>query len=480
MFKGNHVGRRLGFALGAAAFCLASVSPGVLKGQSATAYYVRAGATGAANGLDWTNAFQTLPATLTRGQIYYIADGSYPSYTFSTPAAQATVITIKKATPASHGTSTGWLDTYGDGTANWAPITFNTSHWRFDGATGGGPGSWKSGHGFRFNNLACENAAFVSTANGLSNITIRHVSFTQTGNTEVCSNATVNAAHGIFTSTGGEGSIYDSLFEYLHFDNLGGLPFFMRGGRGNVIQYNYSGNICGKYVADVNAHCAMTVVHGMEDMHFRYNYLAESPSSGGFVKNDYEVSTGIYIYGNVFRDGLPIACNTGTCDKWWIMNNTFTDLVTGPVAGSGKIGATSVIYNNLVYAGKVISFSTSVNHAIHDYTWYSRIQRAACHMLAAPHDNVVTARAGGCDAISEAQDPFVDSTGNAPEDFRLVATIGNYAGRNVCEVLQCGGAAAAFNRDAFGRERGSDGTLDRGAYEHAPPTAPSNLRLVRP
>ena len=40
-------------------------------------HYVRAGATGSADGTDWTNAFTDLPATLTRGDTYFVADGTY-------------------------------------------------------------------------------------------------------------------------------------------------------------------------------------------------------------------------------------------------------------------------------------------------------------------------------------------------------------------------------------------------------------------
>ncbi len=45
--------------------------------------YVRAGAGGTGTGADWTNAYTSLPNPLTRGDTYYIADGSYSG---STPA----------------------------------------------------------------------------------------------------------------------------------------------------------------------------------------------------------------------------------------------------------------------------------------------------------------------------------------------------------------------------------------------------------
>jgi hypothetical protein len=460
-----------GLTLGFALFLLSAQEP-VVIGQ-VQYYYVRAGATGSGNGSDWTNAFATLPTSLSRGATYFVADGSYGSYTFSTPVSANLSITVKKATVAEHGTNTGWIDSYGDGTAAWQPIEFLTSNWVFDGATGGGPSRWKSGHGFTFNSLACtSNTAFISTADGVSNLTISHVAFTQTGSTTTCT----TASHGIYTATGGEGAIYNSRFEYLYFDNLGGLPFFMRAGSGNVIQYSYTGDICGMSVANVNEHCETVIVHGMNNTHFRYNYVAESPSSGGFVKNDYEPSTGIYIYGNVISRGVPIVCNHGVCSDWLVLNNTFTNLTSGPVTSSGQISSNSKIYNNIAYQGTVSSFSNIYNAAKYDYTWYSRIVWSSCQMVAAPHDNVV-AGADGCDRILMSDDPFVSSTGDLPEHLKLRSSI---PGVDVCTLVSCGGNNA-FNRDAFGNQRGLDGVWDRGAYEYSGGAgtlqAPKNLRI---
>src|SRR6059036_1896844 len=75
-------------------------------------HYVRSGATGTGTGADWTNAFTALPATLVRGDTYYIAAGTYSGYTFNTPVSGTTLITVKAATIADHGTSVGWSDAF--------------------------------------------------------------------------------------------------------------------------------------------------------------------------------------------------------------------------------------------------------------------------------------------------------------------------------------------------------------------------------
>ena len=107
--------------------------------------YIRQGATGAGNGSDWTNAFTDLPTSWVRGDTYWIADGTYSARTLNTPVNGTAVITIKKATAASHGTSTGWSAAFGDGQAviNGA-VVITTSYWTFDG-TSRNENNWKDG-----------------------------------------------------------------------------------------------------------------------------------------------------------------------------------------------------------------------------------------------------------------------------------------------------------------------------------------------
>lgn len=50
----------------------------------ATDHYINAAVSGGSDdGSDWTNAWTTLPATLTRGDTYWIADGQYGAYMFN-------------------------------------------------------------------------------------------------------------------------------------------------------------------------------------------------------------------------------------------------------------------------------------------------------------------------------------------------------------------------------------------------------------
>ncbi len=122
-------------------------------------HYIRDGATGG-DGSSWSNAWDDLPSTLTRGDTYYIADGYYAPYLFDDAKSSTSYITIKKAIISDHGTETGWSSTYGDGQAVFTGITanaltailrFRTGYYIFDGQTGSGDLS--SSYGFKITNV---------------------------------------------------------------------------------------------------------------------------------------------------------------------------------------------------------------------------------------------------------------------------------------------------------------------------------------
>lgn len=437
---------------------------------SAASHYIRSGSSGANNGTNWSDAWQQLPASLIRGDTYYVADGNYGGYVFDDANSGSQVITIKKATAADHGTDTGWQGSFGDGTAVFTgTIDVRNSYFVFDGSNGGGPGSWKTGHGFEFTSPAGTSINYFQLAEAVSNVTLRHIYFNQTGNTEVYT----TGAAAIYNST----TVFNSLFEYLYFENLGALPFMFRGGGGNIMQYNYTGDICGMSVADFNQHCEAVVIHDMDDSHFRWNYVAECPSSGGFVKNNTQNSNLIRIYGNVFENGFPINCNSGSCTNWRVFNNTFHSFGGGPVGGDGAADGTNLFYNNIIYGASYLGYLWGT----HDYNWFSNSAGARCTMSPNSHENICVDCAAGCDSVTEVHNPFLNAAGNTTESFRLAAPIDGHPGVNICLLDDCQGEDK-YNIDTFGNIRGADGSWDRGALEYAagpadttPPAAPTGL-----
>ena len=185
--------------------------------------YVRAGATGANNGSDWTNAYASLPATLVRGDTYYIADGSYAGRTFSTPVSGTTPIIVKKATLADHGIATGWSDTYGDGQAAFTSgFVFTSSYWTFDGQTGGGAvNSWVQNFGFKITETG-DSSAIIKVGQGgtANNITIRHVDLQGKGSVSNSGGSASNDGLAIYGSS-------DVTLSYFRMVGIGRCPFFV-------------------------------------------------------------------------------------------------------------------------------------------------------------------------------------------------------------------------------------------------------------
>lgn len=109
----------------------------VATGLNAATNYIRRDATGSGTGTDWINAFTNIPGTLTRGDVYLIADGAdYGSYNFNDPVSGSQYIRLQKATAAAHGTDVGWDDSYGDGQAVFRQIQIDRAYFIIDGATG--------------------------------------------------------------------------------------------------------------------------------------------------------------------------------------------------------------------------------------------------------------------------------------------------------------------------------------------------------
>ncbi len=102
--------------------------PDTANKKSKSQYHVRADATGANDGSNWTNAYTELPDDLERGSTYYIASGTYSSYTFDDAVSGSLYITIKKATITNHGIETGWDNSYEDGEVVLGTLKFTADY----------------------------------------------------------------------------------------------------------------------------------------------------------------------------------------------------------------------------------------------------------------------------------------------------------------------------------------------------------------
>lgn len=436
------------------AFLLSMLFLNVLSAEAAN-HYVRSGATGSMNGSDWTNAYTSLPATLTRGDTYYIADGGYPGYVFDDAVSGTLVITIRKATITDHGTATGWTDNYGDGQAVFAPrLQFVRGYYVFDGVTGGGPGSWDSGHGFKIlvaDGNTVNDVLLLADLYGVAfprqnttNISISHVEMAADINTW---SSAINSGSGFGLTVNNVilENMYVHGFAAIHIQTTGTLI------NNWLVQNSY---FKGSRVDSSNHFASFRMDHA-NTVTIRNNIL-EDFSSTGCIGN-YETATNISIYGNVFvhTPGKTIGAYNGViytnssaiyATNYQIYNNSFVNLKNSSVIKlTAATTSGNVSYNNLIY--NTTNDGVPVEPSIigmntRDFNWYyPPISHGEAH------------------GQNGSGNPFVSL---ATGDYRL--TTATAVGFTL---------PFPYNRDSFGNTRGADGTWDIGAYEYTGGTIPT-------
>jgi hypothetical protein len=408
--------------------------------------------------------------TPVRGNTYILSTGTYGSKTLNTANSGTTYIYIKS----------GGTVTFSGG----AHLTIITDYWDIDGVTGGGPGSWTSGHGIKFTSSAGTAVSYIDGTNR-TGLRLRHIAMEQVGSV----NNYTSGANGFFFSTGTSPQVYDLLIEYSYVYNIGGLPFFFRYGENVIIQYCYTGHICGTAFYNVDNHCEALVEWGLQNVHFRWNFIAETPSTGGFVRNGcapdlVQDSTDVRIYGNIFgsanyiatnENGKPIVLTSGAgigyTSGWIVFNNTFIPMsvsestvakLYGPISGITWTG-TNYYYNNIAYDsyGNKSDFIWLWN--TQGYNWFSNIQNYSSDLVNgyAVNGSNINSGVWPMTFYGETSNPF---TGNGhslvPEDYTLSGPLVNkqptssttYAGYNVCLLDACTGEKK-YNIDMFGNIR---------------------------
>ena len=406
--------------------------------------------------------------TPVRGNTYYVADGSYGSKTFNTAASGSQLITIKKATVASHGPNTGWVDTLGDGQATWgSQIQVTTSNWVIDGVSRSTP---TSGHGFVVDNTASTTTELfrigAAGGAGVSNITVKYLELRGRGYGQ----ATVfdRGFYGINTGT----SNITIQYCYAHSMYVPVLTRFMDT---VLFEHNYTANNNSR----PEFHAEFWSDSGSDDVTIRYNQIENNEGTTtifqgngtGTTPNDSNTATNWQIYGNVcfYRNYNPApgnnpgtngfiwiandAGNKNWSDGWLVYNNTLYDYSYG-----GDLGAR--IFNELPgsFAVPMVRnnfFDSCADGAVHtnvnsDYNYYRNTT----------HTAEANQQLGTVSLL----------TSPATANFRLTA--GTVSGLTL---------AAPFTQDMDGVTR-TPGSWDRGAFEFAggagdttPPTLSSSV-----
>lgn len=435
---------------------------GALNAESAT-HYVRAGATGNASGVDWTNAYPTLPSNLTRGDTFYIATGTYAGRTFNTPESGTALITIKGATLAEHGTDTGWLASMSVSTADGGTqatftsgLIFNTSYWVFDGAVGPIGSRTTTTYGFKINPVNYAVRVF-NLSRAITNITISHISaIAPTGDVEKFFLSTDNSTQSVHKVTWSHNLLNG--WSNAQWATSAGLAMNDWIAEYNIILNGYSS--AANHGEDINNNYGF-----LDRFTIRYNFFEGRSSGTATIVGGLNGPVGTYyIYGNVFKnqvsgDGTIVCVHSNA--TMYIYNNTFAN-VTGGGSGAYIGGSASdcilsgTIANNLLY-----NMSGALGSAATGMTRYYNAYFSATNI---PSENNMYTTGGN---------PFVDYAN------------GNFGLTSAVAAAMPGGLTldSPYDRDVFGNPRGS-GTWYRGAIQFlsggsslVSPSAPMNLRV---
>jgi hypothetical protein len=451
-----HMMRRAAISLGISIAVVLSASA-----AHAQTYYVRSGAGG--NGSDWTNAYPSLPQSLVRGATYYLAAGSYTGYTFDDAPAGSTLITIKKATAADHGTSTGWLASYANQAIFTGTLDFRTSYFIIDGQTRNS--DWRSGYGLKIQaggNHAVKLGIPFQTS--VSDITLRYVEIQGSGDRSDTYND-----RGIASALGSSNLTVSH--SYIH--DQGECNLHLLRNTNVTIEYTW---IARNHSSPAVHAEGIAAPEGTSNFVFRYNvmediegtaYIAtptgDHPACNGTLQRDW------YIYGNVFmrRPTSSMATGNGVVyvfdhrhtGDFLFYNNSIINVENGFVgfeslAASAGCGDSMRVQNNLWFNAR---YSMTPTQKVTDLTWSHNAYFATSTTDSDPNRQVGS------------QTPFANWTAY---DFGLAfATT-----RGVS-------LPTPYNLDWFGSVRGVDGSWDRGALELGgspipAPAAPTSLRIV--
>jgi len=416
-------------------------------------HYIRAGATGSNNGNDWTNAWTAMPGTFVRGDIYYVADGSYSGFSADTSESAAKYITIKKAISPDHGTDTGWQSAYGDGFAEFkTTLYFLTDYWILDGVTGAG----RSDYGFKIKLQNCSgDSKLLRIDNGADFINISHVELHHCG---MNNGQRQDCVYAVSSNDAGSSNI---TLSYCYMHDVNRVHMALNYITNSTIEHCYMENRSDTVGGIHGESISMNYCGTNAKNTIRYNIFKDIRGTGCVVIKD-SVQGYFYVYGNVFYHTSSDFINTNgaitntsgdTNYNMHVYNNTFVNLNGYNTGINWNQGSSNYTFNNIWHNCENVSFTNTT----HDYNVFT-----GNNTYGEEHAEI-----GINNSI------FLNYNGN---DFRLTSATdpGN------------SDLGSPYNVDLTGQTRGADGNWDRGAYEYAgaggnsPPDPPTGLKIITP
>ena len=407
-------------------------------------HYVLPAATGNGSGSDWATACPGFsgacaPSSMVRGDVYYIGAGSYPTINFNAPVSGTSVITIRKATAADHGTATGWSASYAN-QARFGYITqISTDYWVFDGQVGTQAPNSATTYGFYITSACPSTPTQGSGAFWVADVSHVNVQYLAL---DMCGPAydleqqaiapgqgtDVNVRHCYVRNAQNSLTYWyttNSVAEYNYFQD----QWSSSAHHGESINFRYDSHITIRY--NVIDGCAGTSC-----------IAANNPSGTGVPIDNGD------IYGNIFLNdtsgnGILHANNSMCMTSVNVYNNTFVG--SGPIVSTnpGSCPSNGNVYNNLVYnsSGSIDSQFT------HDYNAFF----SATSVPAETHSQV------------SSSNPMVNPVRGGDFHLKTATASGTTLGSSL--PSGCTAGVNCYNIDPDGVNRGI-GTWDRGAYEY--------------
>jgi hypothetical protein len=465
-------------------------------------------ASGNGSGSDWNDVMK-LPTAPVRGDIYYLKDGSYGSYSPTTANSSTTRITIKKAQTYDYGRASDGCTN--DISAGWNSATMGSSQAVFSGV--GGTFSTSGGQGYY---TVDGNGKTTTAGCGVSPAV--NAAATDCG-IKMMASGTSASTYGVLWING----TYDNgatratgwTVRYVEIAGAGDAEINVTNGNEHTLYIRNGANnflFEHNYLHDCGTDCIDTPWGDMDVFnlnHFKHNPIPTSANHGQFWLGDGAGNGGINNYtwsNNIIEDmgGTAIwaVLNGGQQSNWNIFNNVLvhsasyaghTDDGIFSVINSGSSGSNVNIYDN-TWVGWHVNYSGAFDFVCETKCSGLVFENNLLYGIVDLQDG--TRPIGGCDwsncttshnsylnvpgaigmagtadvqVTSGLASPFVNSSAY---NFKLVGE-----SNNVNNGLSL---AAPYNVDAVGDPRpGGDGVWDRGAYEYAtsqaqapaPPTA---------
>lgn len=396
-----------------------------LSAYPATVYVLDGGS---GSGTSWSDALDDLPATLVRGNLYYLGDGSYAARSFNVASSGTTTIEIRKATVADHGTSTGWSDAYGDGQAHFTDSCTITGgdYWIFNGNRGDYFAAIP--YGIKISNPVDDNGWSLN-CNGGGNSSL-FLSLELAGPAGDSTAYDFDSSSTGFTAwTGSTNSMLSNSWVHGHSTLLDGLSYFVWSR--NVLQDSIGQT--DPFMGHATAHCNVLYFgFGAHDSIFENNYCANYNAEGVLFTSYNGPPYNIHVRGNVFNNTGPLG--------------TYIDFPRGIEFYPSTSFTNIYVYNN--------TFGTNVGLAISDASTTSMPGCWASNNIAIGTTFSFNNIANGSNVVVTGSQPFIQPINGTNANYRLSAT------------------KPGFNlgitwKDWDGTTVGSDGQWNLGAFDFA-------------